>query len=80
MTPAKVEKLGVPRKLIDQLAKKKFIGTKLEKKDSSELRNKIFGNNISRDILHSSLNTVVSVISQKWCNSIQIKGTGSAGR
>ena len=44
MTPAKVEKLGVPRKLIDQLAKKKFIGTKLEKKDSSELGNKIFGN------------------------------------
>lgn len=43
MSPAKVEKLGIPKKLIDQLCEKKFVGMKLEKQDSTELGNKIFG-------------------------------------
>lgn len=43
MSPAKVEKLGVPRKLISQLASTKFVGMKLTKQDSTKLGNKIFG-------------------------------------
>ena len=45
MTPAKVEKLGVPRELINQLSEKQFKGNKLVKKDATEIGNKIFGTN-----------------------------------
>ena len=44
MTPAKAEKAGVSKALVKQLAKKKFIGMKLEKKDSTDVGNQIFGN------------------------------------
>jgi len=43
MTPAKVEKMGIPRKLVSQLAEKQFLGMKLEKKNSTEIGNNIFG-------------------------------------
>jgi len=43
MSPAKIEKMGVPRKLISQLTEKKFTGMKLKKQDSTALGNKIFG-------------------------------------
>lgn len=44
MTPAKAEKMGIPRALLDQLTQKRFKGIKLEKKDTTEIGNKIFGN------------------------------------
>lgn len=44
MTPAKAEKLGVHKDLVKQLSQTKSAGFKLEKKDSSEIGNKIFGN------------------------------------
>jgi len=45
MTPAKAEKLGISRDLVKELTEKRFAGIKLEKKDSSDMGNKIFGNN-----------------------------------
>lgn len=45
MTPAKAEKLGIPRELVNNLTEKKFLGVKLEKKNTSEIGNKIFGTN-----------------------------------
>lgn len=45
MTPAKAEKVGVSKELIAQLTEKKFSGYKLEKKNVTELGNKIFGTN-----------------------------------
>ncbi len=45
MSPAKIEKLGVSRKLISQLTESKSWGMKLKKQDSTELGNKIFGGN-----------------------------------
>lgn len=46
MSPAKVEKLGKGlKKLVDQLSKTQMVGMKLEKKDSTDFGNKIFGNN-----------------------------------
>lgn len=44
MSPSKAEKAGVPKELVDQLSKKRLIGTKLEKKDSTKIGNDIFGN------------------------------------
>lgn len=44
LTPAKVEKLGIDKGLVAQLSEKRLSGVKLEKKDSSEIGNKIFGN------------------------------------
>ena len=44
MTPAKAEKLGIDKKLVSQLTQKKFLGLKLERKDTTEIGNKIFGN------------------------------------
>jgi hypothetical protein len=44
MSPAKAEKLGVNKKLIEQLSTTKVVGVKLEKKNGSDLGNKIFGN------------------------------------
>ena len=44
MSPAKLEKMGVDKRLISQLSEKKFRGVRLEKKDTSEIGNKIFGN------------------------------------
>jgi len=44
MTPAQAEKMGVPRSLVSGITEKFFKGNKLEKKDSTEVGNKIFGN------------------------------------
>lgn len=46
MSPAKVEKLGVSKDLVSKLTDMPFIGNKLEKKDSTEIGNKIFGTNV----------------------------------
>lgn len=43
MTPAKAEKVGISRDLINQLSEKKFLGLKLEKKNTTKIGNKIFG-------------------------------------
>lgn len=43
MSPAKIETLGVPRKLISQLTESKAGSMKLTKQNSTELGNKIFG-------------------------------------
>lgn len=43
MTPAKAEKLGVSKELVSQLSEKRFVGMKLEKKNATDLGNKIFG-------------------------------------
>lgn len=43
LSPAKAEKLGVPKELIKTYVDRHFIGQKLVRKDSSELGNKIFG-------------------------------------
>lgn len=45
MSPAKAEKLGLPRELVNQLASKKLVGVKLEKKDTTQVGNNIFGTN-----------------------------------
>lgn len=44
MSPAKAEKLGVSKELVKQLSHSKLTGVKLEKKNASDLGNKIFGN------------------------------------
>ncbi len=43
MSPAKAEKLGISRELVNQLTDKKFLGSKLKKTDTSKIGNKIFG-------------------------------------
>lgn len=43
-SPAKAEKLGIPRKLVSQLTEKRKIGVTLKKQDATELGNNIFGN------------------------------------
>ena len=43
ISPSKAEKLGIPRALVSQLTDKKFLGIKLEKKDSTKIGNDIFG-------------------------------------
>lgn len=45
MSPAKAEKLGIPKNFLATLTVIPTTGTKLEKKDSSDIGNKIFGNN-----------------------------------
>jgi len=45
MTPAKAEKLGLPKNLVKSLCESKQTGMKLDKKDGSDIGNKIFGNN-----------------------------------
>lgn len=45
MSPAKVEKLGVSKELVKQLTECKLTGVKLEKKNGSDIGNKIFGSN-----------------------------------
>lgn len=45
MSPAKVEKLGVSKDLVKQLTHTVLKGMKLEKKNSSDVGNKIFGTN-----------------------------------
>lgn len=45
MSPAKAEKLGVKKGLIDQLTSRKIIGVKLEKGDSTSIADKAFGTN-----------------------------------
>lgn len=45
MSPAKAEKLGVSKKLVEQLSSSKLTGVRLEKRDGSVIGNKIFGNN-----------------------------------
>lgn len=44
MSPAKAEKAGISKALVSQLTEKRFTGVKLEKKDSGEIGNSIFGN------------------------------------
>lgn len=44
LSPAKAEKMGVPKELIKQLAQSHMVGVKLEKKNATEVGNKIFGN------------------------------------
>jgi hypothetical protein len=43
LSPAKVEKLGVPKEFVNNLVDRKFLGQTLVKRDSSDLGNKIFG-------------------------------------
>lgn len=43
MSPAKAEKAGVSKELVNQLAGKRLTRMKLEKKDTTEIGNKIFG-------------------------------------
>ena len=45
MTPAKAEKAGVSKKLVKQLSARRLTGVKLERKNSTDIGNKIFGNN-----------------------------------
>lgn len=45
MSPAKAEKLGISKDLIKQLTESRMTGVKLEKKNGSDVGNKIFGNN-----------------------------------
>lgn len=44
MSPAKAEKLGVKKELLSQLTVTPFTGMKLEKKNATDIGNKIFGN------------------------------------
>jgi hypothetical protein len=44
MSPAKAEKLGIPKELVKQLASSRITGMKLKKKNGSDVGNKIFGN------------------------------------
>jgi hypothetical protein len=44
MSPAKAEKMGVSKKLIQELSSSRVTGVKLQKKDGSDVGNKIFGN------------------------------------
>jgi hypothetical protein len=44
MSPAKAEKLGISKKLIEQYSEASFAGLKLERKDATVVGNKIFGN------------------------------------
>lgn len=43
MSPAKAEKLGIPKELISQLCSSRMTGVKLEKKNGSDVGNKTFG-------------------------------------
>lgn len=43
MSPAKLEKAGINKKVIEQLCTSSLIGVKLEKKNSTDIGNKIFG-------------------------------------
>lgn len=43
MTPAKAEKLKVPKELIEQVSERHFKGVKIVREDSTALGNKIFG-------------------------------------
>jgi len=43
LSPAKAEKAGVPKKFIDSLVDRPFLGQKIVKKDGSDVGNKIFG-------------------------------------
>lgn len=44
MSPAKAEKLGISKELVSQLSSSRLTGVKLEKKNGSDVGNKIFGN------------------------------------
>jgi hypothetical protein len=44
MSPAKAEKLGISKELVKQLSQSRMAGVKLEKKNGSDVGNKIFGN------------------------------------
>lgn len=44
MSPAKAEKLGISKKLVEQLSSTVLTGVKLEKKNGADVGNKIFGN------------------------------------
>lgn len=44
MSPAKVEKMGISKELVKQLTDVRKTGVKLEKKNASDIGNKVFGN------------------------------------
>lgn len=44
MSPAKAEKIGVPKDMIETIVERKFLGQKLKRCDTSKLGNEIFGN------------------------------------
>lgn len=44
VSPAKAEKLGISRKIVNSLTTKKKVGVTLKKQDTTELGNSIFGN------------------------------------
>lgn len=48
LSPAKAEKLGIPKDFVNSLVDRKFLGQKLVKKDHSDLGNKIFGTGAPR--------------------------------
>jgi hypothetical protein len=43
LSPAKAEKLGVPKDLIKTFVDRHFVGMKLQRKDSGALGEKLFG-------------------------------------
>lgn len=43
ISPAKVEKLGVPKELVNQLTSKPFLGDTVKRQDTSKMGDKIFG-------------------------------------
>ena len=49
MSPAKAEKMGVSKELVNQITEKFFKGNKLEKKNTTEIGNKIFGTSIPKE-------------------------------
>jgi hypothetical protein len=42
LSPAKCEKLGVPKDMVSQLTTRAFKGVNLSRKDTAEIGNKIF--------------------------------------
>lgn len=48
LSPAKAEKLGIPKDFVNQLVDRHFLGQKLVRKDASDVGNKIFGTEAPR--------------------------------
>jgi hypothetical protein len=43
LSPAKAEKIGVPKEVVSQLVERRFVGNKLVRKDSGSIGDRIFG-------------------------------------
>lgn len=43
LSPAQAEKIGIPKKFVEGVTMRPFLGNKLKKKDSADLGNKLFG-------------------------------------